>query len=448
MIHFNGINPRTGSYLVPPIAEQDLLELLDPAGPGDRTELRSYLHRKLPNAGLPSILNEYDPAEAGWGIIFHENEQRESIDAARLLIEHRKETVPEEHLKVLSYRTGQSTNKWLAEQGVGSGHIDPAKVPYYLLIVGDPENIPFAFSQRLGLEYRVGRLPFHEPWQLTNYVSSLICHEKGEAQARPKDLFVFAPEHDPATQLSCRYLAEPLVARFNDRLPVDALLRNGASKNKLIERLRAGPPRFIFSASHGLGLEADDEAQSSQQGALVCSRSSISEKPLTPEDYFGAIDISDDMDLTGTMAFFFACFSAATPSHDRFFRRNGNPQPLAKESFFSALPRRMLAKPSGAALAVIGHIDRAWGCSILNERSDMLLIPFENALARVLDGKPCGHALNDFYDRYASYSIELTDLLETRELGGNVDDREIVFAWTRRNDAGGYVFLGDPAARL
>jgi len=84
----------------------------------------------------------------------------------------------------------------------------------------------------------------------------------------------------------------------------------------------------------------------------------------------------------------------------------------------------------------------------VNERSDELLIPFENALLRPLNGRPTGQALKDFYDKYASYSIELTDLMDTRELGGDLDPKELVLAWARRNDAGGYILLGDPAARI
>jgi hypothetical protein len=456
MIFFNGINPRTGGYLVPPVEESELLELLSESATGlpgkvkstEESALRDHLHRKLPNAGLPVAVNENDPAAAGWGIVFHENEQPELIKSAEELIKHRKTMVPDHHLKILTYRSGQTVNKWLAEHGVGSGHVDPAKVPYYLLLVGEPEKIPFSFSQRLGLEYRVGRLPFDEPWQLANYTRSLIRHERHEGGSRSTDVLVFAPEHDAATELSARYLADPLAQQFANRMSLQSLRREEATKYHLLELLRAGAARCLFSASHGLGLDAGDERQTAEQGAIVCPRDTSVAKPLTTDDYFSAKDLSPEIDLTGTMLFCFACFSAATPSVDRFFRRKGQALPLAPKSFFSALPIQMLVNPGGAALAVAGHIDRAWGCSILNEKSDPLLLPFDNALSRALKGIPCGQMLKDFYDRYASYSIELTDLLETRDLGGNVPDRELFFAWTRRNDAGGYILLGDPAARL
>lgn len=447
MIYLNGINPNTGEYLVAPLEPGDLLELVAGHDQGDQTRFQSYLHRKEAVAGLPDGVDENDPAEAGWGIVFHENQDRETINAFQPLIEHRKSQIPQSRIKTLRYRAGQNFNRWLAGYGVGSGHIDPEKVPFYLLIAGDPEMIPFSFSQRLGLEYRVGRLSFEQPAGYGNYIDSLIRFERRQVKKPSADLLVFAPSHDPATQLSCDHLAEPLARKFMDRLRVDQLLGEDATKADLLDRLRAGPPPFLFSASHGLGFDLADKDQAGCQGALLCQKT-CGHGPLAADDFFSAADVTADLDFTGTTAFLFACFSAATPSHDRFFRRTGSACRLAEKSFFSALPLRLLSKPNGAALAVLGHLDRAWGFSIVNERSDEMLIPFENALLRPLNGRPTGQALKDFYDRYASYSIELADLMDTRELGGDVDPKDLVLAWARRNDAGGYVLLGDPAARM
>jgi len=447
MIYLNGINLKTGEYLVPPVEADDLLDLVAGSDQGDQTGFQSYLHSKEAVAGLPDGVDENDPAEAGWGVIFHENEDREIINAFQPLIEHRTTQIPQQRIKTLRYRAGQNFNRWLAGYGVGSGHIDPEKVPFYLLIAGNPEMIPFAFSQRLGMEYRVGRLSFDRAADYGNYIDSLIRFERQQAKKQTANLLVFAPSHDAATQLSCDHLAEPLAQKIADRACVDRLLREDATKADLLDRLRAGAPQFLFSASHGLGLDLADEDQAGYQGALLCQRT-CEHGPLAADDFLSAADITPELDLTGMTAFFFACFSAATPSHDRFFRKKGLPHQLAKRSFFSALPLRLLSKPNGAALAVLGHIDRAWGFSIVNERSDELLIPFENAFLRPLNGRPTGQALKDFYDKYASYSIELTDLMDTRELGGDLDPKELVLAWARRNDAGGYILLGDPAARI
>ena len=86
-----------------------------------------------------------------------------------------------------------------------------------------------------------------------------------------------------------------------------------------------------------------------------------------PEHYLSAADVSDDASVGGMIAFFFACFGAGTPNLDQF-RKDPNDAStavkLAEQPFVAALPRRLLAHPNGGALAVIGHVDRAWSFSI------------------------------------------------------------------------------------
>ena len=79
-----------------------------------------------------------------------------------------------------------------------------------------------------------------------------------------------------------------------------------------------------------------------------------------------AADVADDANVSGLVALLFACFGNGTPDADQFLMdlsQAGKAPPLAAEPFVAALPRRLLS-PNGSALAVIGHIDRAWGFSI------------------------------------------------------------------------------------
>jgi hypothetical protein len=144
-------------------------------------------------------------------------------------------------------------------------------------------------------------------------------------------------------------------------------LGDDATKANLLETLHGPkPPAMLFTASHGMALRSAQTGQAATQGALLCQ-----DWPgfgnVRPEHFLAATDISDDANVNGVVALLFACFGAGTPDTDQFLMdlsQAGRAPPLAPQPFVAALPRRLLAHPNGSALAVIGHIDRAWGFSI------------------------------------------------------------------------------------
>jgi hypothetical protein len=148
------------------------------------------------------------------------------------------------------------------------------------------------------------------------------------------------------------------------------------------------------------------------------------------------------------VCFHFACYSAGTPKEDRFFHRSGRPCQIANQAVFSALPQALLSHPNGGALGVIGHVERAWPSSIVTEGAGSQLLPFENTIAYVLSGFPLGYCVKDFNERYAALSTNLAALLEKRDFGLVVRDRDLVARWSERNDAEAYVLFGDPGVRV
>ena len=475
----NGINGATGQFLTPPVSIDDVAALVraEPQPDPDLTGSR----RKGPDkiAALPFNIDPLDMSRSGWALVFPEGTASAVRDALVPLLKHRQGQIPADRCKELEYKPGDNLRTWLLRHGVSTGRVAPSKVPYYVLLVGGPELIPFEFQYLLDVEYAVGRVAFDRPEQYRQYAESVVAYEKTGAVPHGKEIVYWGTRHarDFPTQLSADSLITPLYAGVpndpDEGEPAAAL--NGfrsrclkgadATKASLAEMLHAPasgqPPAMLFTASHGLGWPRGDERQAAAQGALLCQDWS-GFGAVKPAHYLGSGDIADDARVHGLVAFFFACFGAGTPMRNNYLF--GPKQPpldsperlLADRPFVSPLPQRLLSHPQGGALAVIGHVERAWAHSIqpLDDRNrplpkvGPLLTMFRNCVGRILGGQPVGHATKDISEKYATLSAYLLGLIGPDASGTSPTDQRLVNAWIERNDAQNYVVLGDPAVRL
>jgi hypothetical protein len=429
-------------------------------------------------------------AETGWAVVFAEGTPAAVKDAVGPLIDHRRIFVPPDRCKVLDYKKGEAMTAWLRRHGASPGQVSPWRVPYYVLLVGDPACIPFDFQYLLDIEYAVGRLCLDSPAQYRQYAESLIAYEAATAVPNSREVVYWATRHGDAdaTQMSADWLATPLyqgvpaaggqpeqkavaqVRSYRARLLKGA----DATKANLAELLHApageARPALLFAAAHGLGWPRTHPCRAAAQGALLCQDFPAGD-PLAglpqPGDYLAAADLADDARVHGLVAFFFACFGAGTPEFNDYlydgdgginflFENSQRPERIAERPSVAALPQRLLSHPQGGALAVIGHVERAWGYSIRPLGPDFKPIPtvppqvtpFRNCLGRILAGEPVGHATKDISDKYAIQAAELLSKLDNGASGPPPADADLAWTWVERNDARNYILLGDPAARL
>lgn len=125
---------------------------------------------------------------------------------------------------------------------------------------------------------------------------------------------------------------------------------------------------LLFTASHGVPFASGSLRQLPHQGALLCQdlpgpQAWKGRVNLQDHD-FACDDLTSNANLLGTIAFCFACYGGGTPKYDDF------PKPgtttlnqVAPKPFVARLPMRMLGREKGGALAVIAHVERAWGVS-------------------------------------------------------------------------------------
>lgn len=409
-----------------------------------------------PQLGGPPVgIRLEKPDQAGWGIVFHAGESDAVKDALSGLIAQRRAQIGEERTHVFVYKTREDWRGWLARHGAEPGTVRPDQVPYYLLLAGDPERLPFEIEHMLSVERAVGRLSFDTPDGYRLYAESLIAYETGANVPQERQAVFFATRHpsDGATEMSADMLAKPLEKDLASLAPGFAsrgLWAADATKANLGEIFLPGPgshpPAFLFTASHGVGWPKGHPDQVARQGALLCQEGFENSHP---DHCFAASDVPDDARVHGMVAFHFACFGAGTPHRDSFTHKPGEPPPeIAERPFVAALPKRLLSHPQGGALAVVGHIDRAWGYSLVGLSGTAQIQPFRNAMAAILTGVPVGHAVRDFRQRFAALSTGLGETLRNISFGVKVPDEELAELWLERNDAQSYTVIGDPAARL
>ncbi len=414
--------------------------------------LRSFRPRGIPRilkAGLDPLALD----QAGWCVVWPEDVPDTVREALAPLIARRRRQAGT-LFRQLEYYRGESLFEFLERYDAGPDSVDPRKVPYYVLIVGSPDGLPFDLEVELAVPRAVGRIAFESAEGYADYAERLVSFERRRRFPSSPGLTLFGVENrdDRLTRMAVEKFIMPLermVAKRRRHWRLESLLREEASKERLAELLgRDRPPAVMLTASHAVRFRPDSQRQATHQGALVCADWPGPEQwkgqgAMIDDHLFTAGDLPAGADLSGLVALLFACYSAGTPRLDAY--ADTEPRPLADAPFVSPLPRALLRS---GALAVIGHVDLAFEHSFLWYRAGPQLEVFDSILYEVREGAPVGFAMRHLSQRHAQLAVHVAGAVRRASQQGGADTIRDLHLWTAYVDARNYVLLGDPAARL
>ena len=418
-----------------------------------------------------ALIVTLDPRElsqAGWGLVMPASEDSDARGAAI-----REALTPLLALRCAQagalfrgffgaqgYRPGETKSKFLARNGAGPGPVRPELVPYYLLIVGDPGEIPYTFEEQMGVQHAVGRICFDTPEEYAHYAGTVAAIERAGAWTSGSAVF-FAPRHHEdllSTHTSKRF-TQPLARSVAAQCPewqTSVVSGPEATRARLGDLLHRGRSEFVFAAGHGMVFAGDDPRRAAHQGALLCQDWPGPREwtdPIPPEFYFSADDVgpyAGSLPPRGRILLLAASYSLGTPVPEPQRSSSGGAAPASTGAFAARLPQRLLGQPGGYTLAVIGAHDRRLGDAMALDptASQRNIDLYRAVIHRILAGAPIGHAREPFTERHAEAASELAVMLEEVEFGRTADPQELVPMWMESQDMRALSIFGDPAVRL
>ena len=184
LLYTNGIDAATGGPLLPALATGRVAKIAsgEALTREELAELETK-HRQVEGGedskphGVIAGIEANDLRQAGWGIVTAAEDApalsaiREALAPLLALRQAGAGDRYREYDGDLVCFPRDSKNDWLGRAGGEPGPVDPARTPYYLLILASPEKIPFRFQYQLDVQYAVGRLWFDGPDALDRYAT-------------------------------------------------------------------------------------------------------------------------------------------------------------------------------------------------------------------------------------------------------------------------------------
>lgn len=422
--------------------------------------------------GRESTLRPPDPADfadwqddrVGWGVVAADRPELDARTKAeaedlpepiRRLIKERGDAPvfryvadSEAPFGVLrNYATGKDVNIAGSPYGLAEDAL-----PYYLLIVGSPRDVPWKLQYVLNAAYAVGRLDLEEE-ALDRYVTELIAGWEVSA-SQTDHAIVWAVDHGGSdiTRLMRKAVAVPVA----EALAGDADLRGkvafidggwkDADHRSLQEALRAHRPGLVVTTSHG------------QTGPLG-NHAAMHETLGLPVDHdhevLDPVDLLANWQPDGAIWYAHACCSAggdAFSIYSGLIDDSGIELVLRAVADLGArtapLPTRLLSAEKPLR-AFIGQVEPTFDWTIRYPLTGQYLTaPIREALYNNLyQPHPVGYCFKSHYAKMGALAAKHTSYADDYN-DGVIDGTELLYTQLAFLDIQSMVILGDPTAVL
>ena len=406
----------------------------------------------------PPDVDFSDWKSAGWGLIlpYRNNLSNKELASAsdapkpiQLLCEMRNNApifrYRADTKEAVTHIRNYATRKSVPIENMNFG-VKRDAIPFYLLIYGTPDEIPWRFQYQLNATHAVGRLDLTGR-ALQNYVRALINDWQSESADASKAI-IWAAETDAITKLMGSAIARKVYRKLqHDRdYRVQFISRDKATQDNLISALKGWKPGLVITTSHGSTSPWSNPRQMSRNLGLMIdqNKQTLDLKKLSKWEPNGAIWYAH------------ACCSAGsdqTSVYDGLFDgQTPNGQLLNAVTKLGAkvapLPRALLGAPKPLR-CFIGHVEPTFDWTIRPpEAGDDLTKPLVTALYNNLySSKPVGLAFRDFYRRLLALSA-LYDEMRARYNQHQDTGAQMVYSRLAAWDIKSTVILGDPALSL
>ena len=149
------------------------------------------------------------------------------------------------------------------------------KVPHYILIAGDPDQVPFHFQTLLDSAASAGRVDFDSIGDLETYIDKVLRYERASDPTAAREALFFATDGGPgdATHFSRRFMADPLAKHVSKtrRFPTRAVIAEDATKAGFLDEARRRTPALVYAATHGMAAPKERlDIQKRVNGGICC----------------------------------------------------------------------------------------------------------------------------------------------------------------------------------